>query len=91
MRAPLTLFARSLIRSLPRSWERGFCHEINAWSISSSGGNRDLRGRKNVIKDNGVGDDDWGDNQAKDQASKGANFGGTGFGGGAAEEEEEWD
>ena len=52
------------------------------------GGNRDMRGRKNVIKDDAA-DDDWGEGKANDQASKGANFGGTGFGGGA--EEEEWD
>ena len=52
------------------------------------GANRDLRGRKNVVKDDAA-DDDWGEGKANDQGAKGANFGGTGFG--ASKEEEEWD
>ena len=54
------------------------------------GGNRDLRGRKNVIKDDAA-DDEWGDGKANAAAAKGGNFGGTGFGAAAATEEEEWD
>ena len=54
------------------------------------GGQRDLRGRKGVVKDDAA-DDDWGDSKAKDAAAKGANFGGTGFGASNAAEEEEWD
>ena len=53
------------------------------------GGNRDMRGRKGVIKEDAA-DDDWGEGKANDQASKGANFGGSGFGAAAADEEE-WD
>jgi probable ATP-dependent RNA helicase DDX4 len=68
---------------------------IATQALSNGGGrsgNRDLRGRKNVIKDDAVAEgDDWGDTgKANIAGSKSQNFGGTGFGATNADEEE-WD